>query len=315
MHSVTVAGASVSNNCDSTEFNPMPVIAVINHKGGSGKSTLATHLAGYAASIGLGVMLGDVDKQKSTLVWLKRRAKSAVARTQPITSWVADPQKVLRPPKGITHVVLDTPGGLRDFDLARVVMSADAVLIPVCDSAFDRDASAQCWAALKAHPRVASGRCQIAAVGMRVDGRTNAEASLKQWAASVGLPMIGVIRHTQSYVRCIELGLTVFDLPPSRTQLDRVQWEPILAWLDPLWTHSTLATPSQSQALLDLGAHQAPAATRITPKRTTPAALEELAAALRPAPKQAARRWPGLWDRLRRLGRLARRPWLAAVSR
>jgi chromosome partitioning protein len=285
----------------------MPVIAVINHKGGSGKSTLATHLAGYAASIGLGVMLGDVDKQKSTVVWLKRRAKSAMARSQPITSWVADPQKVLRPPRGVTHVVIDTPGGLRDFDLARIVMSADAVLMPVCDSAFDRDAAAHCWAALKAHPRIASGRCQVAAVGMRVDGRTNAEASLRRWAEPLGLPLIGVIRQTQSYVRCIELGLTVFDLPPSRAQADRAQWEPILAWLDPLWTHSALATPSQADALMDLGAPEAPAPTRITPQRATPTMLKDLAAALQPKASPPRESW--LAAGLRRLS------WLAAASR
>lgn len=265
----------------------MPVIAVINHKGGSGKSTLATHLAGYAASIGLGVMLGDVDKQKSTVVWLKRRAQHAVARTQPIASWVADPQKVLRPPKGITHVVLDTPGGLRDIDLARAVMSADAVLIPVCNSAFDRDATAHCWAALKAHPRVASGRCQVAAVGMRVDGRTNAEASLRAWAEAVGLPLVGFIRDTQSYVRCIERGLTVFDLPLSRTQIDREQWAPILDWLEPIWASSTLATPSQAGALEEV----APTVTtRVTLKRTNAPVHQELAAALLATPQQ--RGWP-----------------------
>ena len=38
----------------------MPVILVANPKGGVGKSTLATHIAGYFASRGHAVMLGDV---------------------------------------------------------------------------------------------------------------------------------------------------------------------------------------------------------------------------------------------------------------
>ena len=59
----------------------MPVIAVVNRKGGSGKSTLATHLAGYLANRGLAVMLGDADRQQSTVPWLRRRA----ARTLPAT--------------------------------------------------------------------------------------------------------------------------------------------------------------------------------------------------------------------------------------
>jgi len=43
----------------------MPVIVVANPKGGVGKTTLATNLAGYFASLGVHVMLGDVDRQQS----------------------------------------------------------------------------------------------------------------------------------------------------------------------------------------------------------------------------------------------------------
>jgi chromosome partitioning protein len=267
----------------------MPVIAVVNFKGGSGKSTLATHLAGYAASIGLPVMLGDVDLQKSTVVWLKRRAREPVAQTRPILSWVADGGKVLRPPKGVNHVVLDTPGGMRGIDLARAVMSADAVLMPLCDSAFDRDSAAQCWAALQALPRVASGRCKVAAVGMRIDGRTKSDAALRDWAQALGLPLVGTIRDTQSYVRCIERGLTVFDLPASRTEADRAQWAPILDWLEPLWLSGELATPSQAGALEAV----APVATppqRVTPLKPAPAVNQALAAALH-APSSRRRGW------------------------
>ena len=40
----------------------MPVIVVANPKGGVGKSTLSTNIAGYFASHGHAVMLGDVDR-------------------------------------------------------------------------------------------------------------------------------------------------------------------------------------------------------------------------------------------------------------
>ena len=150
----------------------MPVIAVVNPKGGSGKSTLATHLAGHGASLGLPVMLGDADRQKSTLVWLRRRATEPLAAKAQIVSWIVDSSKILRPPVNVTHVVLDTPAGLHGHDLVRAVLCADAIVIPVCDSAFDRDAAAQCWTELQHHPRVASGRCRVAAVGMRIDTRT-----------------------------------------------------------------------------------------------------------------------------------------------
>jgi chromosome partitioning protein len=273
----------------------MPVIAIVNPKGGSGKSTLATHLAGHAASLGLAVMLGDVDRQKSTVVWLRRRALEPLARHAPIVSWVADPHKVLRPPAGVTHVVLDTPGGLRGFELARVVMSADAVLMPVCDSAFDRDAAAQAWTELQSHPRVQSGRCRVAVVGMRIDARTRAEQTLRQWADTLGAPFVGVLRDTRGYVHCIERGLTIFDLPTPRAQADRAQWAPILDWLDPLWTREDLAaTPSQADALDEI----APAVPPAAPVRVTrPPVLRPVDGALADALAPARTSAPGMLQR------------------
>lgn len=212
----------------------MPVIAVINRKGGSGKSTLATQLAGHCANAGLRTMLGDTDKQQSTQEWLRARAKHALPKSLPIVGWTLDPKSVLRPPAGITHVVLDTPGGMRGFELAKVVSSADAVLMPVGPSLFDRASAAECFDELKTLPRVASGRCKVAAVGMRLDARTKADELLARWAESLELPFIGVLREAQAYVRCVEQGLSLFDLPASQVAADRVQWRTLLEWLDPV---------------------------------------------------------------------------------
>jgi len=49
-----------------SEESNMPVVLVANPKGGVGKSTLATHIAGYMASRGHAVMLGDIDRQQSS---------------------------------------------------------------------------------------------------------------------------------------------------------------------------------------------------------------------------------------------------------
>ena len=234
----------------------MPVVAVINRKGGSGKSTLATHLAGHCASSGLRVMLGDVDRQQSSLAWLRRRAAQPLARSAPIVGWAVDTRSVLRPPSGITHVVLDTPGGLRGLDLARVVMGADVILMPVCSSAFDRESASECYAELMTLPRVASGRCKVAMVGMRLDARTSAGALLETWATQHKLPYIGALRETQAYVRSVEQGLTLFDLPASKVQADLAQWQPIVEWVDAAWQASerphgmkrTVAQPAADSA-------------------------------------------------------------------
>jgi chromosome partitioning protein len=212
----------------------MPVIAVVNRKGGSGKSTLATHLAAYFANAGVPVMLGDVDRQQSTQSWLRSRNLHPLPCRAPIVGWAVDPKRVLRPPAGVSHVVLDTPGGLRGFDLARVVAFADVILMPVCNSLFDRESAADCYAELMALPRVATGRCKVAAIGMRLDARTRAAEVLESWARGLKLPFIGVLREAQVYVRCVETGLTVFDLTGAQAEADTAQWKPIVAWLEPV---------------------------------------------------------------------------------
>lgn len=245
----------------------MPVIAVVNRKGGSGKSTLATHLAAWCAVTGRSAMLGDVDLQGSAAAWLKRRSAHPVAQGRAIVGWSADPRRVMRPPAGVTHVVLDTPGGLRGLDLAKVVMTADALLIPVCHSVFDRESAADCLAELRQLPRVSSGRCRIGVVGMRLDARTRGEAVLRAWAEEQGLPFLGALRETQAYVRCAEQGLTVFDMPPAKAQADLDQWQPILDWLRPV-----MALPA-TKALADAddpatpppGRREAPRRPRFSP--------------------------------------------------
>lgn len=240
----------------------MPVIAVVNRKGGSGKSTLAAHLAAWFAHQGSAVMLGDVDRQQSTRSWLRKRSESLPA----IAPWTVD-QNILRVPTGITHVVLDTPGGLHGFDLARMVMFADVILMPVCGSSFDRESAAGCHAELMTLPRVSSGRCKLACIGMRLDVRSRAPQVLKEWSESLGMPFLGVLRETQSYVQCLERGMTLFDLPAERVSTDLQQWQPILSWLDPVLASGAAAapgaTPPPAQASRPVAAERAPLPSRL----------------------------------------------------
>ena len=204
----------------------MPTVALVSRKGGCGKSTLATNIAAHFARAGLPITLGDLDHQQSMRVWLKRRPSAAPA----IAGWVGDVAGNVRA-LGVSHLVLDTPGGLHGLALAKVAMVADAILIPVSGSVFDREAASDCWAELRAHPRVVSGRCQVAAIGMRLDRRTQAEEIASDWAASIGLTWLCSLRSSQVYVRAVENGLSIFDMPASVTTIDREQWEPLLGWL------------------------------------------------------------------------------------
>jgi hypothetical protein len=68
---------------------------------------------------------------------------------------------------------------------------------------------------------------------MRIDARTRAEASLREWAAAQKVDFLGTLRETQTYVKCLEHGLTLFDMPAAKAESDLAQWTPILQWLQP----------------------------------------------------------------------------------
>ena len=204
----------------------MPVLAVANPKGGVGKSTLATNVAGYWASQGHAVMLGDVDRQQSSRLWLGLRPPAA----RPIATWDVQRDLIVRPPKGTTHVVLDTPAGLHGGKLREVLRIADKVLVPLQPSIFDIYATREFIDQL-VDARGASRR-DIGLVGVRVDERTIAADQLRQFTEGLGLPVLGMLRPTQNYVYLAARGLTIFDIAPGRVARDLEQWQGLHDRLD-----------------------------------------------------------------------------------
>jgi len=204
----------------------MPVIAIANPKGGVGKSTLATNLAGALAWQGHAVMLGDLDRQQSARQWLALRPPGLPA----ITGWeMRESTGQVRPPKGTTHVVIDTPAGLHGKKLQALLGLVDLILVPMQASLFDIQATHAFLADLKDHPKAAKVR--VGLVGMRVKDHTIARERLQEFVATLPAPMVAAIRDTQNYVHLAAHGLTLWDVAPSRVERDLAQWEPLLAWL------------------------------------------------------------------------------------
>lgn len=204
----------------------MPVIVVANPKGGVGKSTLSTNLAGWLASRGLAVMLGDVDRQQSARTWLALRP----AHLPKIASWDTHHDEIVRPPKGTTHVVLDTPAGLHGKRLDEVMKIADKVLVPLSPSIFDIHATHEFIRTLQAHRR--SEKVQIAIVGMRTREGTIATDQLRHFLEGLRIPLLGFLRDTQNYVHLAAHGLTLWDVAPGRFERDLEQWQPVLRWVE-----------------------------------------------------------------------------------
>lgn len=201
---------------------------IANPKGGSGKSTLATNLAGYFARCGHRVMLGDTDRQQSARDWLQVRPSLLPA----IANWDLEKGLPARPPRGSSHVVLDSAAGVHGKTLERLLAQVDRVIVPVQPSFFDILATRHFLDALLAEKAVRKARTFVAVVGMRVDGRTRAAGELERFLNSYDLPVLTCLRDTQLYVQLAANGMTLFDLSMARAQKDLAQWTPIIDWVD-----------------------------------------------------------------------------------
>lgn len=201
----------------------MPVIVVANPKGGVGKSTFATNLAGYFAAQGKQVMLGDFDVQQSSRSWLALRPASL----PPINAWEIADGHIAKAPKGTTHIVLDTPAGLKGKRFDEITRIADKVIVPLQPSMFDILATQEFLQRLISH----GGKFSVGVLGMRVNLRTRAAEQLAHYVGGLGLPVLGYLRDTQNYVQLAAHGTTLWDVAPWRVEKDIEQWQGILKWV------------------------------------------------------------------------------------
>lgn len=205
----------------------MPVILVANPKGGVGKSTLASNIAGLLAHQGHRVALGDTDVQQSSRQWLAQRP----AGLPVIEALEIDDKQVARVPKGVSHVVLDSPAGLHGKRLARLFRMADRLLLPMQPSLFDIQASYAFVQELKSLREREGRGPALALVGMRVREGTLSQQQWQHFVDGLGLPVLGGLRDTQNYVQLAARGLTLWDLAPGRVERDLAQWSPLRDWL------------------------------------------------------------------------------------
>jgi chromosome partitioning protein len=201
----------------------MRSVLVVNPKGGCGKTTLATNLAGGLAAAGQSVYLWDLDRQRSSLTWLTLRPAHA-PRVRRLDQRPEDPAPN-------SWLVVDTPAGIHGKSLSETVKQADRVLVPIQPSVFDMAATASFLQDLAEEKAIRKNRAFVGLVGMRVDARTRAAATLEAFLAQFEFPILSYLRDSQVYPNAAFTGLTVFDLPAYLTERDREQWTPVLSWL------------------------------------------------------------------------------------
>ncbi|MEP7072627.1 MAG: ParA family protein [Nitrosospira sp.] len=206
----------------------MRTILVANPKGGCGKTTLATNLAAYLAGQNLRVAMWDLDRQKSSLDWLALRP----AELPSIASLDAERDEIHPDiPENNDWLVLDSPAGMHGKNLAHALKLAHKIIVPVQPSVFDMSATRDFLDQLMEERTVRKHKTFIGIIGMRVDPRTRAAATLEQFLQQYDLPVLTYLRDTMVYVNAAFNGKGIFDLPHYQAERDLAQWQPLIEWV------------------------------------------------------------------------------------
>jgi chromosome partitioning protein len=212
----------------------MNTTLVINSKGGSGKTTIATNLASYFASNGVPTTVMDYDPQGSSMNWLRLRTQTGTR----LHGANAAPQKGGRirgvemyVPADTQQLVIDAPAGASGLLLQEMLCRADCIIIPVAPSAIDIHATANFVRDLLLGGRVRTRNIRLAVVANRVRSSMPVYQPLERFLNSLSLPFLTRISDSDAYVKTAEMGIGIFDMPPSDAAAERREFLPIVEWV------------------------------------------------------------------------------------
>ena len=202
-------------------------VLVTNMKGGCGKTTLATNLASAFAGAGLPTALADVDRQRSSLDWLKIRPSDA-----PKIGSLDWRKGKTRLPKGTARLVIDCPAGLRLKHVDELLKEANLVIVPVLPSIFDERSTERFLSKLVEIKPIRKGRKSILVVGNRTRQRSRATQRLVSFLEELDQAPIALLPDRAAYGELANQGMSVFDLQGRRGSTLRSDWVSLVAGIE-----------------------------------------------------------------------------------
>ncbi|MFO1075393.1 MAG: ParA family protein [Geminicoccaceae bacterium] len=198
-------------------------VLVTNIKGGCGKTTLATNLAAAFAAGGFATGLAEVDRQKSSLTWLRLRAE----RQRPIEAldWR---KEVGEAPARLQRLIIDAPANLRMRHVDELIAAADLVVVPVLASIFDEGSTERFLAKLDELKPIRKGRKAVALVANRLRPRSKATQRLDSFLERLGQPIAARLSDRAIYGELAVQGLSIFDVEGHLVRPVRDEWRPLL---------------------------------------------------------------------------------------
>lgn len=216
--------------------NPDPYrIVVLNPKGGSGKTTLATNLASIYALRKPPPTLVDCDPQGYCMRWLERRAAHP-AVIHGIEAPDAKPADVFAREGEVsaesTRLIFDLPAAIPLDSLYTYTHLADSILIPITPSSIDVHAATKLISELLLDAQLDRRENKVAIVANRIRSNTLSFQMLRRFLSSLSIPVISVLRDSQTYVAASAAGIGVCEMPLYRVRDEIIAWKAILSWLD-----------------------------------------------------------------------------------
>lgn len=204
-------------------------ILVANSKGGCGKTTISTNLASAYAAGGHSVVLADADPQQSALGWCRRRGDDR-PRVRCL-DWGKDISKL---PKGTARLIIDAPAAIDLEHFKTLLKMADAVLLPVLPSAFDRAATESFIQRIEAVKPIRKNRKPLGLVANMMRPGARARRTLMGFLDALGYPPVSELRYRALYADLAEEGLGVFDRNDKVSRALQAQWTPLITFVETL---------------------------------------------------------------------------------
>jgi chromosome partitioning protein len=202
-------------------------VLVTNIKGGCGKTTIATNLAAAFAAGGFVTGLAEVDRQRSSLSWLKLR--NGHGRAISGLDWR---KAVGETPPDLRRLVIDAPANLRMRHVDELIKEADLVVVPVLASVLDEGSTGRFLAKLDELKPIRRGRKTLALVANRLRPRSKAAHRLETFLERLGQPIAARLSDRAIYGELAVQGLSVFDIEGHLVRPVREEWKPLLTAIE-----------------------------------------------------------------------------------
>ena len=167
--------------------------------------------------------LAEVDRQRSSLSWLKLR--NGHSRAIEGLDWR---KEVGDTPADLRRLVIDAPANLRMRHVDDLISEADLVVVPVLASVFDEGSTERFLAKLDELKPIRKGRKTVALVANRLRPRSKATQRLETFLERLGQPIAARLSDRAIYGELAVQGLSIFDIDGHLARPVRDEWRPLL---------------------------------------------------------------------------------------